>query len=70
MFIVPFVCNILQIWVIDNILKFIPSSKEEIKLLEYSEINELGIYENEEEFNYNNKKNTDNNNSKDQINEI
>lgn len=38
MIIVPFVCNALQFWVIDNILKFNPSNKEEILMLKEGEI--------------------------------
>lgn len=53
MILVSFACNILQIWVIDNILIFIPLSKEEIKLLEYAEKGS------EAEFEYNNIRKSD-----------
>ena len=38
MVIIPFICNAFQFWVVDNILKFNPSNKEEIDLLKLGEI--------------------------------
>ena len=37
MIIVPFICNAVQFWVIDNILKFNPSNKEEMDILKEGE---------------------------------
>ena len=39
MIIIPFICNILQFWVIDNILKFNPSNREEMEMLKDGEQN-------------------------------
>jgi len=37
MIIVPFTCNVFQFWVIDNILKFNPSNKDEMEMLKDGE---------------------------------
>ncbi len=38
MIIIPFICNVFQFWVVDNILKFTPSNTEELELLKEGEV--------------------------------
>lgn len=38
MIIIPFICNAIQFWIIDNILKFTPSNTEELELLKEGEV--------------------------------
>ena len=42
MIIIPLMCNAFSFWVIDNILKFNPSNKEEVELLKNGEIHLTG----------------------------